>query len=122
MGADPCLCPNSAVKTRTDTPPTPPSVAWHSERLAFRNAAAHSEPVPEHFAGRPEPPDPVLRPSTQRVLLRQEPALLRRHPLLLPERRSLEEARKRAVGRLLGGDQVLRVGELAVNKFRTRAS
>jgi len=78
------------------------------ERYEVRDAAADIEPVPGHAAGRPVSADAVLRPVAQRVLLRQEPANVRRHSLLLPERWSTEEADYGAVGRVLRRDQVLR--------------
>jgi len=71
------------------------------ERYEVRNAAANVEPVPGHAAGRPVSTDAVLRPTAQRVLLRQEPADVRCHSLLLPERRPAEEANNGAVGRVL---------------------
>lgn len=71
------------------------------EWYEVRDAAADVEPVPGHAAGRPMSADAVLRPTAQRVLLRQEPADVRCHSLLLPERRPTEEANHGAVGRVL---------------------
>lgn len=77
------------------------------ERYEVRDAATDIEPVPGHAAGRPVSEDAVLRSPSQRVLLRQEPADVRRHTLLLPERWPTEEANYCAVGRVLRGDKVL---------------
>ncbi|GFQ81735.1 hypothetical protein TNCT_256111 [Trichonephila clavata] len=68
------------------------------ERAPVRDAAADAEPVPGHPTGGPGSADPLLRPAAERVLLRPEPALLRRHPLLLPERRPASAARQCAAG------------------------
>lgn len=78
------------------------------ERYEVRDAAADVKPVPGYAAGRPVSEDAVLRSAAQRVLLRQEPADVRRHTLLLPERRPAEAANHGAVGRVLRGDKVLR--------------
>ncbi|GIY60602.1 hypothetical protein CDAR_607621 [Caerostris darwini] len=86
------------------------------ERAPVRDAAADAEPVPGHPAGGPGSADPVLRPAAQRVLLRPEPALLRRHPLLLPERGAASAARERAAGRIRRGNQVLRAGRDGVQQ------
>lgn len=74
------------------------------ERYEVRDAIADVEPVPGHVAGRPVPTDAVFRPVAQRVLLRQEPADVRRHSVLLSERRPAEETDHGAVGRVLRGD------------------
>lgn len=74
------------------------------KRHEVRDATTDVEPVSGHAAGRPVPADAVLRPAAQRVLLRQEPADVRRHTVLLPERRPSEEADHGAVGRVLRGD------------------
>lgn len=71
------------------------------ERYEVRDSTADTEPVPGHAAGRPMSTDAVLRPAAQRVLLRQEPADVRRHPVLLPEWRPAKETNHGAVGRVL---------------------
>lgn len=86
---------------------TKKKIFFAGERYEVRDAVADVEPVPGHAAWRPVPADAVLRSAAQRVFLRQEPADVRRHTVLLPERRSTEEADHGAVGRVLRGNKVL---------------
>ena len=90
------------------------------ERAAVRDSASDAEPVPGHAAGWPCPKDPVLWPTQERILLRQEPSQLRRHLVLLPEWREAEAACQRTAGRLLGGDQILRAGGIRHQQIQVR--
>ncbi|KAL1117012.1 hypothetical protein AAG570_004340 [Ranatra chinensis] len=83
-------------------------ILFSGKRSAVRDPTAYIEPVSGHAVGGPLASDPLLRPASQRVLFRPQPAELRRHPLLLPERRQTQEAGQRTPRRFLGGDQVLR--------------
>uniref|UniRef100_A0A4W3GBN6 Potassium voltage-gated channel subfamily A member 3 n=1 Tax=Callorhinchus milii TaxID=7868 RepID=A0A4W3GBN6_CALMI len=77
---------------------------------ALRDAAQDAVALPGHTARRPQEADALLRPPEERVLLRQEPPELRRHPLLLPVRGQDPQTRQRAHRHLLRGDPLLPAG------------
>lgn len=90
------------------------------ERFEVRNSAADVEPVPGHAARGPRETDPLFRSVTQRVLLRQEQAELRRDIILLSKRRTPQTTSERSFRRLLGGDQVLRIRRAGYQQIQVK--
>lgn len=85
-----------------------------------RNSAADVEPVPGHAARGPRETDPLFRSVTERVLLRQEQAELRRNPLLLPKRGPPPTTCERSLRRILRGDQVLRIRRTGYKQIQVK--
>lgn len=87
-------------------------------RPPLRNSNPNVEPIPWHVTGRPISPHPVLRPHSQRILLRQTQKLLRGHHLLLSEWRQTQEAGQCAIRCIFRGDSVLWTGRVCHYKIQ----